>query len=357
MRLFPPFARRSSPGAPVIGRSAHVAQGPTGEAPRSVRVHAIDVARGLALIAMASYHFSWDLANARLVDWGVASDPLWRGYAMAIAATFLFLSGLSLQLANRSGFDLPRFAGRLLRIAGAAALVSVATYLVFPDAWVFFGILHMMVVGSLIGQPLVRLPPFLLLLLAAVAGTLPLWAQSAQFDGLPLAITGLAVSVPTSNDFVPIFPWLAPLLVGLAAGRLLVDRPVAPSPPPRRRLTRLVALLGRWSLLFYLVHQPLLFGLAEGLGWLLPVDPVVERGLFVRDCVNECAGVGADAGYCRAFCGCVAESIDGTPIWQSRTIDTSYDALISTAAASCRRASLPDSDDAPGGLPDSDDDD
>jgi uncharacterized membrane protein len=159
--------------------------------------------------------------------------------------------------------------------------------------------------------------------------------------------------IPTANDFVPLFPWLAPLLVGLALGRPLAAwrkvRPVDSRPG------RALAALGRWSLVFYLVHQPVLFALATGLAAVLPVDPAVERALFLGDCTSQCESVGADAAACRAFCGCVAVSIDGTPIWQSRTIDSSYDGLIATVAASCRQA--PGAFDDPAGQPAGSDDD
>ena len=60
---------------------------------------------GSAIVAMAAYHFSWDLAYHRLVDWDVAGDPVWRDFARTIAASFLAISGLSLVLARRAGAD------------------------------------------------------------------------------------------------------------------------------------------------------------------------------------------------------------------------------------------------------------
>lgn len=336
-KKFPPGGQADEAAAAQVAHPA-VAIGAVDETAPSPRLPAIDIARGLALIAMASYHGAWDLANVRLVDWGVATDPLWRASAMLIAASFLFLSGVSMQLSRRGGFDPARFVLRLIRIAVAALLVSLATYAVFPESWVYFGILHMMVVGGLVTAPLQRLHPLLLVLLAACALALPHYARSDVFDGLPLAITGLAVEVPAANDFVPIFPWLAPMLLGLAAGRPIAAAAARWSAPLRGRLWRGLGFLGRWSLVFYLVHQPVLFGVAEGLAMVLPVDPAVERQLFLGDCQTECQRFGANEGQCRAFCGCVAESIDGTPVWQSRTIDSSYDGLISTAASACRGA-------------------
>jgi uncharacterized membrane protein len=325
----------------------------TDTAPAASRIDAVDIARGVALLAMAVYHGSWDLANVRLVDWGVATDPLWRGFAMSIASSFLLIAGVSMHLSERRGFDPERYLWRIGRLAGAALLVSIGTYVVFPGAWVFFGILHMMLVGALLAPLLVRLPWGLALVLAAVALGLPHVARSPAFDGLPLAVTGLSAETPVSNDFVPVFPWVAPLLLGVAIGPWLTAR--LTRTPASGPVGRGLARLGRWSLVFYLVHQPVLYALATGLAWVLPVDPAVERSLFLNDCVRECSSIGAAEATCTVFCGCVATSLDGTPIWRSRTIDPDLEGLITAAAGSCRQA--PGAFGDPSVEPPSDDDD
>jgi uncharacterized membrane protein len=307
--------------------------------PRTGRIAAIDLLRGLALIAMAVYHFSWDLANVHLVNWGVASEPLWRDFAKGIAGTFLLLAGVSLVLAHRDGIDFVRFTGRLLRIAGGAVLVSAASWYMFPDAWIFFGILHMMVAGSLAGLLVLRLPPLLLVLLAAGAMALPVYYFNPALDPLPYAIIGLSDTVPVSNDFVPFFPWIGPMLAGMALGRWIADGTLRlPQAMPHVRPFRGLAQLGRWSLVFYLVHQPVLYGIAEGLAAILPVNPAVERTTFISDCKAECGNFGAGEGYCTAFCGCVASSLDGTDIWKSRGPNASFGPLIATAASTCQGA-------------------
>lgn len=301
---------------------------------RAPRLPLIDVARGILLITMASYHFSWDLANVRLVDWGVATDPLWRGYAAAIAGSFLFLSGLSYRLAARGGIDPFRYGSRLARIALAAAAVSVATYVVFPDAWVFFGILHMMLLASLLAPLLVRLPAPLMALLMIGALVLPQVWRTPVLDGMAFGFLGLGETPPISNDLVPVFPWIAPYILGLLAGGPLSVRDAAPQ--PLRRGSGWLAFIGRHSLVFYLVHQPLLYGVAEGLAAVLPVDPSVQRASFVGDCRRECSGASGDAQLCQRFCGCVTDAIDGTGIWSERAPDKSYEALIATAVQTCQ---------------------
>ncbi|MCM5559597.1 heparan-alpha-glucosaminide N-acetyltransferase [Pleomorphomonas sp. JP5] len=302
---------------------------------RSPRLPLIDVTRGVMLLAMASYHFSWDLANVRLVSWGVASNPLWRAYAAAIAGSFLLLSGISYRLAERNGFDPFRYGGRLGRLAIAAAAVSVATYLVFPDAWVFFGILHMMLLASLLAPLLVRLPNGVLLLLAAAALVLPQVWRSPAFDGMAWGFLGLAETPPVANDLVPLFPWITPYIVGLVAGGPLARRGESQAWPLPRR-THWLAWIGRHSLLFYLLHQPLLYGLAVGLATLIPVDPAVQRASFVTDCRLEYERHGATKEMSERFCGCVATSVDDTGIWENRDDDPSFGPLLATAVQACQ---------------------
>ena len=69
----------------------------------TARLSGLDQARGVALVAMASYHFIFDLDLFGLVPSGTALSPYMRGYAIAIAGSFLFLSGLSMVLAHGVG--------------------------------------------------------------------------------------------------------------------------------------------------------------------------------------------------------------------------------------------------------------
>ena len=96
---------------------------------------------------------------------------------------------------------------------------------------------------------------------------LPGVARGGVFDQPWLVWTGLSSIVPVSVDFEPVFPWVAPFLAGIAAGRIgtragLWNR-LAGWPTDSRRLWRVLAWPGRNSLLVYLVHQPVLIALVR----------------------------------------------------------------------------------------------
>ena len=74
---------------------------------------------------------------------------------------------------------------------------------------------------------------------------------------------GLITHKPITEDFVPLVPWLAAVWWGLATGRwVLAHRPhwLGGGAPPNA-VTRWLALPGRWSLSYYMLHQPVLIGL------------------------------------------------------------------------------------------------
>jgi uncharacterized membrane protein len=227
------------------------------------RIPAIDLARSAALLGMAVFHFTWDLELFGHLPSGTTLEGGWAIFARAVAGSFLFLVGLSLVLAHGQGIRWRGFLRRLAMVAGAALVITLATFLAMREAFIFFGILHSIAVASVLGLLFLRAPVWLILAAAAAVWALPDLARSATFDPRWLAWTGLAETPPRSFDLVPVAPWFAATLLGIAAGRLgeaagLWDRLAAATPGP---LLRAAAWPGRHSLMVYLLHQPVLIGL------------------------------------------------------------------------------------------------
>jgi len=233
------------------------------------RLIAIDLARTAALMGMATYHFVYDLTMFGWLPEGTAVTGFWALFARTVAGSFIFLAGVSLWLAHGRSIRWPAFWRRFGKIAAGAAVVTLGTYFAFPQYFVFYGILHSIAVSSLIGLAFLRLPAGITLAAAVLAFFLPdLWRSSA-LDG-PLAFIGLFETRPLTVDFLPVFPWLAPMLAGIAVGRLATRFSLWPrvALPETRSLQRL-AWPGRHSLVIYLVHQPVLIGLVWLASWLL----------------------------------------------------------------------------------------
>ena len=146
------------------------------------RIPTIDIARGVALVAMAIYHFTWDMEFFGYAEAGLTSVGGWRLFARGIASSFLFLVGVSLYLGHARGIRWPGFLRRLAMVAGAAIAISIATYIAIPGGFIFFGILHQIALASLLGLLFLRLPTIVTFLAAVAVIVAPFYLRSAFFD-------------------------------------------------------------------------------------------------------------------------------------------------------------------------------
>ncbi len=281
------------------------------------RIPLIDTLRGVALIAMATYHFTWDLEFFGYVDPGTATQGFFRIYARSIASTFLFLAGVGLVLAHTPQIRWQSFWKRFAMVAGAALAISIATFIAFPTEWIYFGILHNIAVSSLIGLAFLRLPLGVtalaaLLIVAAMVADYSLAPGSLDhpmFDTRLLSWLGFADTPPRSNDYVPLFPWLAALLAGIAFTQLAMRRGWLEKLAALQTNPNLISKAGRHSLAVYLLHQPILIGLVYLFSLVHPAPPPDPRQGYVRSCQMSCENTGGEEAICQRFCGCTADRL------------------------------------------------
>lgn len=231
------------------------------------RFDALDALRGAAMVWMTMFHFCFDLNHFGYLRQNFYQDPFWTWQRTAIVSLFLLCAGMGQVVAVAQQQSWPRFWRRWAQIAGCAVLVSVGSYWMYPNSYIYFGVLH----GLALMLPIARLSatwgrwlwPLGALALAApwvALQTLDSMGMADLFNQKGLNWLGLITRRPVTEDYVPVLPWLGVMWWGMALGTaLLQSRPVVLT-RALGRVGRAIAWLGRWSLSYYMLHQPVMFG-------------------------------------------------------------------------------------------------
>lgn len=232
---------------------------------RADRFDAIDALRGVAIVWMTAYHFAFDLNHFGWIRQDFYRDPAWTWQRTAIVSLFLFCAGLGQAVAVAQGQSWSRFWRRWAQVAGCALLVTLGSWFMFPNSFIYFGVLHGIAVMLILVRLTASWGAWLWLAGAlAIASKFGAEALHAAQPGLDFLNArawnwlGWISRKPITEDYVPLVPWLGVMWWGMATGQwLLARRPAllaraAPAP---------LAWLGRWSLSWYMLHQPVLLGL------------------------------------------------------------------------------------------------
>ena len=220
----------------------------------------IDVSRGIAIALMVIYHFCYDLVLFGWQDFALRQDSFWIGFRVLIVSLFLLLVGISLQLAHNPNFQLNKFKRRLTFLVISALLVSIGSYFLFHQRFIYFGILHFIVIASVISVWF-RHYHYLNLGLGVIFILIGNYLQHSLFNSYALNWMGFTTEIPATEDYVPLFPWLGVVFIGLFVGNWLKQQPKILYCLPANKITQPLSRLGQHGLLIYLLHQPLLFGL------------------------------------------------------------------------------------------------
>ena len=235
---------------------------------KPLRYHLLDELRGLDLISMMFYHGMWDV----VFIFGVAqpwytSRPgfLWQ---QSICWVFILLSGFCLPMGHHS-FK------RGCTVFGAGALVTAVTLLFMPADVVWFGVLTLlgaaMLITAALDGLLRRVPPAVGMAVSAVlfwvtyptmsgfwnlpGGRFPL--PQTLYANYLTAYFGFMPKTFFSTDYFPLLPWLFLFWAGYFLHHLVGRERMEPL---RRSVCPPLGWMGRHSLVLYLLHQPVIFG-------------------------------------------------------------------------------------------------
>ena len=144
-------------------------------------------------------------------------------------------------------------------ILAGGMIVTLVTWLIDPETYVIFGILHLIGVATVIQlfvRPLKQWNVLLGMIVLLIGFVLPNGGVSTALL-LPFGIMSRGF---VSVDYYPLLPWLGPILIGMSLGDAfyIPERRSFLSVLENIRRPRWLLWIGRKSLPLYFIHQPII---------------------------------------------------------------------------------------------------
>ena len=241
---------------------------------KRVRYHLLDGVRGIVLLSMIAYHFSWNMVYMYGAKWAWYRSTGAYIWQQSICWTFIILSGFCWSMGKQS-------LRRGLMVFGGGVLVTAVTVAVMPQNRVVFGVLtcigSCMLLMILFDKFLKRIPPELGLFLSVLFFILTrnvnrgylgfeAWNLVALPRGLYQNLLTTYLGMPQtgffSTDYFSLFPWVFLFVVGYFFYAVCRKYDLLRWPFLQKRIP-VVDYLGKHSLLVYLLHQPIIYLLQE----------------------------------------------------------------------------------------------
>ena len=221
---------------------------------RNARVNEVDILRGMAIVLMVIFHFCYNLAAFDWLDISTNKDIEWRVFRAVIVSGFLLAVGMSSYLVYSKHVNLIKLSKTVAKLITVALLLTVGSLFMYPNAWVYFGIIHFIAVALPISVIFARFPTVALIIGVACLAAYhldwismrPIWLWSIEHLSIPRKTT----------DLVSFIPWISPVLIGI----YLMHKSLFNIKISENVISNKLALLGRHSLAIYLIHQPIMYG-------------------------------------------------------------------------------------------------
>lgn len=234
----------------------------------------VDALRGIAIILMVLFHFIYDLVFFDVLQLDIRSGPvLYVGRSAAIL--FVFLVGVSLSLSHSRGkvfgsqVNFIKYLNRGFHIFLWGLVFTVGSWLLFPEEVIVFGILHFIGVAIILSYPLLGSR-----LLNLIGGFMVLFlgglVENFTVNFPWLTWLGLTPAGFQTLDYFPLLPWFGVTMLGIFMGNIMYPgyrRKYDLLDLSNHQLISALELMGRKSLLIYIVHQPLLVFLLYATGF------------------------------------------------------------------------------------------
>ena len=225
----------------------------------------IDFLRTVAIVMMITFHALYVpnyLGVAHTMNY--AYHGFWWWFPRVTGGIFIFLAGVSLTITHSRSIKISRFLLRGLQIFAWGMGITLITWLIAPDEYVRFGILHFFGIAFMFAPFFSRFR-FINLVMGIALLAIGIFLQEQRvFIASPwLFWLGLMPHGFQTMDYWPLLPWFGLFLVGMFCGNMLY-------PQGNRRfnirefndpITSTLTLPGRHPLLIYLAQWPVIVGI------------------------------------------------------------------------------------------------
>ena len=244
------------------------------------RLELLDTVRGITVISMILYHALWDICYLGLAPQSLISSNAAAVWQLTICCSFILLSGYCFPMGSRK-------IRHGIVIMGWGVAITVVTCTFVPQTSDIFGVLWLLGICALIACLLhhcfEELTPPLSAVWAIVCligfsgfyrvgtGYLdlvhPVKLPRGLYHGLFMSLIGFRDPEFFSVDYFPLLPWAFLYFTGyflnrMTAGNEKLKKALTPGLP-------FFSFIGRHSLVIYLVHQPVVYGLTNLIAYMV----------------------------------------------------------------------------------------
>lgn len=227
------------------------------------RILEIDLFRGIAIIMMIIFHFLWDLIFFYNFNINL-SKGFWNLFQISTAGLFLLLVGISVVISDSNkNVSFIKYLKKGLKIFFLGLIITLITIFIFPDNFIVFGILHLIGL-SIILSYFFRKFKYLNLFFGFIIIILGYIIKKISINFNLFYFLGFSSNQFNSLDYFPIFPWFGLVLIGIFIGNTFYLNSKSKFKVPNLSkfiLVKPISFLGRHSLIIYLFHQIVLYGL------------------------------------------------------------------------------------------------
>jgi uncharacterized membrane protein len=231
------------------------------------RIFFLDEIKGLAIICMVVYHAVCLAVHYFFIESLKSILGLLLPLQPFLAGFFILLAGVC------SNFSRSNFKRGIKLLIFATAITTMVT-IFFPEKAILFGVLHMLsfcVLLYVLIKPIVLVcPSFVGLLICTLAFIFTKNINNYNFLNITDYphknfidfILGFNPNAFISADYFPVFPWIFLFFCGVFLGKFLKNlTKFAFIGWTYKNYIPFLSFIGSKSLLIYLIHQPILYGL------------------------------------------------------------------------------------------------